>query len=145
VHIAEPMDGINKSVMLTPLLARHFQTKWKLRSVTHMSSSAGPKYGPNTKVRSCYDTIGKTSATLDPTICTWHHLGLAITRFVVKRSRSPGLDDATHLLWDEGWRTFYRLCHTLSQSTNKQIIDKYEVEAEERHALVVLGRTKGWT
>ena len=50
-HVAEPFDGVKRSVMLTPLIAAHLQTKWGLRVATHMSCSAGPKYGPNTKVR----------------------------------------------------------------------------------------------
>jgi len=48
-HLAEPFDGISRSVMVTPLLAAHLQTKWGMRVVTHMGSSSGPKYGPNTK------------------------------------------------------------------------------------------------
>jgi hypothetical protein len=58
-----------------------------------------------------FDTIGKTCATLNPTTSTWHHLGRAIKILLQRILWPPGLDDDTYMLWDEGWRTFYQLCH----------------------------------
>jgi hypothetical protein len=39
VQLAEPFDGVGRSHMLTPLLARHLQTKWNTVAVTQVIDS----------------------------------------------------------------------------------------------------------
>lgn len=37
VQLAEPFDGVDRSPLLTPLIARHIQQKWGALAVTQVS------------------------------------------------------------------------------------------------------------
>jgi hypothetical protein len=39
VQLADPFDGVGRSHILTPLLARHLQTKWNTVAVTQVRVS----------------------------------------------------------------------------------------------------------
>ncbi|KAG5177793.1 hypothetical protein JKP88DRAFT_331208 [Tribonema minus] len=49
VQLAEPFDGIDRSPLLTPLIARHLQRRWRALAVTQVGPTSGPKYGPNAR------------------------------------------------------------------------------------------------
>lgn len=57
VQLAEPFDGVNRSDLVTPLLARHLQKKWNICVVSQVGRSSGPKYGPN--LRGLAQTLAK--------------------------------------------------------------------------------------
>eukprot|EP00611_Tribonema_gayanum_P022547 TRINITY_DN4542_c0_g1_i3.p1 TRINITY_DN4542_c0_g1~~TRINITY_DN4542_c0_g1_i3.p1 ORF type:complete len:527 (+),score=178.71 TRINITY_DN4542_c0_g1_i3:99-1679(+) len=49
VQLAEPFDGVDRSPLLTPLIARHLQRRWRALAVTQVGPTSGPKYGPNAR------------------------------------------------------------------------------------------------